>query len=520
MIFRSDVILNKKKQRFITLNEKDNVCVALENLKKGERINGFSLKDNINSGFKFSNKQLFAGNDCIKYGSIIGKLSCDVEPGTMIHTNNLTFKNSDVVKKTRESIEKSETKKNLILRDNTFKGFVRENDEVATRNYIGVISTVNCANTVVDEVTNYFRYGSGKDLINSINKSEVLIDGVIPIKHNLGCAMKKDGTGHQLLRKTLEGYALHSNFCYVIVIGLGCEVNDMSYLGNHSPSIEYLTIQGLGGSNKSSKIAIEKINYFLKFNNLTSRVPVSLSHLKISLQCGGSDSFSGITANPLLGKAVDTIIDYGGTAILGETPEIYGAEHLIMNRAISNSIANKIKDKILWWERYTSSMGESINNNPSTGNLNGGISNIAEKSLGAVAKSGSRPLVDVIDYAEKIESNGFIFMDTPGYDPVSVTGHIAGGCNLVCFTTGRGSAFGSFPSPTLKISSNTNLYLMQCDDIDFNAGTLLDNSCDEDELTNLLVMKIIEIASGYKSKSEINGYGYNEFVPWHQGAVL
>lgn len=509
----------KPLQESIKLHKDDNVSIAINQLKQGQKIGNIIIQEDIPPGYKFANKELKAGDKCYRYGAYIGDITRNVKPGNIIHVQNLSF-TQKMFKRSTNSLSKSKSK---LVKQNQikyFKGFIQKNKEVATRNYIGVISTVNCANTVVDEISNYFRFGQGSQTIKEINHDETLLDGIVPIKHNLGCAMQKDGAGHKLLKRTLEGYALHPNFCFVLVIGLGCEVNNMSYIQEQSESIHYLSIQEEGGSKKTSEEAIRLLDSFISNTHFNSRSLVPLSNLKVSLQCGGSDSFSGITANPLLGMAMDKLVENGGTAVLGETPEIYGAEHLLIERAVNKNIANKLIDKVKWWEDYASSLGESINNNPSSGNIMGGISNIAEKSLGAVAKSGSSPLIDVLDYAQRIINSGLMFMDTPGYDPVSVTGHIAGGCNLVCFTTGRGSAFGSFPSPTIKISSNNDLFNNQSQDIDFNAGLVLDAEADMNQIADNLLSKIVNIASGERSKSEDFGYGYNEFVPWHLGAVL
>ena len=511
--------MTSKMHSYITLSQSDNISIALKHLSKGENINNILIQEDIKPGFKFANQKLKIGDSCIRYGSYIGNITRNTNAGACVHTHNLEYRKESAPEIKPSSPPQSPDLKPL-KKDYLFDGYVRNNGDVATRNYIGVISTVNCANTVVDEITNYFRFGEGQKLIQSINTNVSLIDGVVPIKHNLGCAMEKNGSGHQLLRNTVSGYAQHPNFCFVIVIGLGCEVNDMSYLAESVPSLKFLSIQKSGGSRKCSDAGINLVQNFLNSQTIEKRVPLPISHLKISLQCGGSDSLSGITANPLLGHSIDKIINAGGTAVLGETPEIYGAEHLLLQRALNNKISDKLKEKILWWEKYTSNLGESMNNNPSLGNIEGGISNIAEKSLGAIAKSGGTALVDVIDYSEKITKSGLIFMDTPGYDPVSVTGHIAGGCNLVCFTTGRGSAFGSFPSPTIKISSNSKLFKTQAEDIDFDAGVILSSNANIQDLADKLLITIIAIASGKKSKSESLGYGYNEFVPWHLGAVL
>ena len=337
--------------------------------------------------------------------------------------------------------------------------------------------------------------------------------------------MDVQGESMQVLRRTLGGYARHANFAGVLIVGLGCEANQINaLLGAESlkegPLLRTFSIQDTGGTGKSIARGVEMIREMLPHANQVTRESVSASHLVLGLQCGGSDGYSGITANPALGAAVDRLVRHGGTAILSETPEIYGAEHLLTRRAVSQEVADKLISRIKWWEEYTARNNGEMNNNPSPGNKAGGLTTILEKSLGAVAKGGTTNLVAVYEYAEPVTARGFVYMDTPGYDPVSATGQVAGGANMICFTTGRGSAYGCAPSPSLKLATNTALWNRQEEDIDINCGEIVDGAASVDEIGERFFRMILDTASGKKSKSELHGYGQNEFVPWYLGAVM
>jgi altronate hydrolase len=500
--------------RFVVLNANDDVALALVNLSSGERLAEVELISDIPAGHKFSLRELSEGEPVRKYGQIIGKAKSIILSGQHVHLDNLEM--VDGLRDNNFTYAEPDTQNKLS--SESFMGYPRESGAVGTRNYIGIISTVNCSVTVVEKISNYFTYGDGKHLFNDLSG----IDGIVPIKHGLGCAMSSKGEGFEILQRTISGYIHQPNFCSVLLIGLGCEVNNIESLSIDSSNnnIETLEIQNAGGTSKAVEEGIKLVKEMIEKNYDTKRTLVDAKHLMLSLQCGGSDGYSGITANPVLGKAVDLLVSYGGTAVLGETPEIYGAEHLLYARTNSEDVMKKLQNIISWWESYVQRYGGSMDNNPSPGNKDGGLTTILEKSLGAVAKSGQSNLIEVYKYAEHVDKAGFVFMDTPGYDPVSVTGHIAGGCNIVCFTTGRGAAFGSLPSPTVKVSSNSQLYQTQSDDIDLNAGALLDGSQNLDELGRVLFELIIRVASGEKTKSELNGYGYNEFLPWQMGAVM
>ena len=378
-----------------------------------------------------------------------------------------------------------------------------------TRNYIGLISTVNCSATVVKKIAdNINEYLSKKNFIN--------IDGAVCLKHSSGCGMNKTGYGMSTFNRTIEGFKVHPNFGKVYVVGLGCECAQISLYNKNQldKNIEYLNIQDEGGTKEIiNKVSSKIINELESINNI-KRTKLPISELNVALQCGGSDSYSGITANPALGIASDMIVDHGGSSILSETTEIYGAEHLLYERSINKINIEKIEKQIDWWKKHLTKNNSTLDNNPSPGNKRGGLTTILEKSLGAVAKSGNSPMVDVLDYAEPLKTKGFNFMNSPGYDPVSVTGQVASGANIICFTTGRGSCFGFKPSPSIKIATNTNMFNKLEEDMDINAGTIMDSEKTIEQIGEEIFEKIIAVASGEKSKSEINGYGDDEFNPW------
>jgi len=345
------------------------------------------------------------------------------------------------------------------------------------------------------------------------------------LTHGTGCGMDDQGEGIQILRRTLAGYARHANFGGVLLIGLGCEVNQIEALLvseglTRGPFLATMTIQESGGTVKAVNRGIELIRQMLPQVNSVQREAVSARHLVVGLQCGGSDGYSGITANPALGSAVDLLVRHGGTAILSETPEIYGAEHLLTRRAVSKEVAEKLVARIKWWEAYTARNNAEMNNNPSPGNKAGGLTTILEKSLGAVAKGGTTNLVDVYEYAQPVTAQGLVFMDTPGHDPVSATGQVAGGANLICFTTGRGSVYGCKPAPSIKLATNSALYSRMTDDMDINCGEVLDGNSSLEEKGRQIFQAMLKTASGQPSRSEEHGFGADEFQPWMLGAVM
>ncbi len=509
--------MNPANSSLLVLTAGDDVAVARGDIACGQLLCADGLcvtaLADIPSGHKIALRDVAQGQPVRKYGQIIGQASSDLRPGEHVHVHNLqmplassTHSLANVYQPTVYHTDQAR-----------FAGYVRADGRVGTRNYIGVISSVNCSATVCKQITAAFDAGFLRDYPN--------VDGVVAITHGSGCGMGAKGEGIEILKRTLRGYADHVNFAGVLVIGLGCEVNQlaplMEQLADRTAVLKAsLVIQDAGGTRETVQRGICLVRAMLAQVNSQQRSSVSASHLIVGLQCGGSDGYSGITANPALGAAVDLVVRHGGTAILSETPEIYGAEHLLTARAASAPIADKLMGRIHWWEEYVRQHHGDMNNNPSPGNKAGGITTILEKSLGAVAKAGSTGLMGVYEYAETVEHQGLVFMDTPGYDPVSATGQVAGGANLICFTTGRGSTYGCKPTPSLKIATNTRLFQRMSLDMDFNAGGIVDGEESVAEAGARLFELMLATASGRKTCSEENDMGDNEFVPWQIGAVM
>ncbi len=499
----------------LRLNPDDDVVIAARPLAAGTRIEaeGISCADSIPAGHKVAVKAIAKGQPVKRYNQIIGFATSDIAPGQHVHTQNLAFEMFE--RDYAVGVDKKPTPS--VSEQASFMGIVRADGRVATRNYIGVISTVNCSATVSKLVAAHFTTERMKDWPN--------VDGIVPITHSSGCGMDSAGAGIDLLRKTIAGYCRHANFAGIVIIGLGCEANQMDALFQaqnmaEGSLLKPLIIQNTGGTRKTVEAAIAAVEEMLPKANAVTRTKVPASHITIGLQCGGSDGYSGITANPALGAACDLLVAHGGTVILSETPEIYGAEHLLTRRAVSQEVADKLIRRVKWWEGYTERNDGSMDNNPSPGNKAGGLTTILEKSLGAVAKGGTSNLQAVYEYAEAVRARGFVYMDTPGYDPVSATGQVAGGANLICFTTGRGSAYGCAPAPSLKLSTNTALWQRQEEDMDINCGEIVDGRASIAEMGQRIFELMLQTASGQASKSERHGYGQNEFVPWQVGAVM
>jgi altronate hydrolase len=503
----------------IRLHPNDDVVIARSQLVGGTQLmdEKVTVAGLVPPGHKVATRAIKAGEPVKRYNQIIGFASKDIAPGEHVHLNNLAMGSFD--RDYAFGVDVKPTR--YVTPAATFMGIVRPDGRVATRNYIGILSTVNCSATVARGIADHFN----RDRLAAAGGKYANIDGVVALTHGSGCGMDTHGDGMKLLRRTLGGYARHPNFAGVLVVGLGCEANQISSLFGaenltEGPLLRTFSIQDTGGTTKTIARGIAMIEEMLPHANEVKRQSVPASNLVIGLQCGGSDGYSGITANPALGAAVDLLVRHGGTAILSETPEIYGAEHLLTRRAVSRAVGEKLISRIKWWEDYTTREKGEMNNNPSPGNKAGGLTTILEKSLGAVAKGGTTNLVDVYEYAETVGAKGFVYMDTPGYDPVSATGQVAGGANMIVFTTGRGSAYGCAPSPSLKLSTNTQLWVKQEEDIDLNCGAIADGTTSVDEVGERLFRLILETASGEKSKSERHGYGQSEFVPWYLGAVM
>jgi altronate hydrolase len=499
----------------IRLHPNDDVVIARAQLVGGTTLldEKITISGLVPPGHKVATRAIKAGQPVRRYNQIIGFASRDISPGEHVHLNNLAMGAFERDYAFGEDAKPTQ----FVTPAATFDGIVREDGRVATRNYIGILSTVNCSATVARGIADHF---TQERLAKYPN-----VDGVVALTHGSGCGMDTHGEGMLLLRRTLGGYARHANMAGVLMIGLGCEANQISSLMGaqnlqEGPLLRTFSIQDTGGTAKTIAYGIGLIDEMLPHANDVTRQPVPASHITVGLQCGGSDGYSGITANPALGAAVDLLVRNGGTAILSETPEIYGAEHLLTRRAESRAVGDKLISRIKWWEEYTTREKGEMNNNPSPGNKAGGLTTILEKSLGAVAKGGTTNLVAVYEYAEPVTAKGFVYMDTPGYDPVSATGQVAGGANMIVFTTGRGSAYGCAPAPSLKLSTNTPLWIKQEEDIDLNCGEIVDGNATVDELGQRLFQLMLATASGAKSKSEKHGYGQSEFVPWYLGAVM
>ena len=503
----------------IRIHAADDVVIARHQLVGGTVLadEGVTVSGLVPPGHKIAVRAIAAGAPVRRYNQIIGTAKQPIAPGQHVHTHNLEFSSFARDYAAGEGARPTE----YVDRPATFDGIVRADGRIATRNYVGILTSVNCSATVARSIADHFR----RDLRPEALAKYPNVDGVIALTHGAGCATASDGEPLQVLRRTLGGYARHPNFASILVVGLGCETNQITGLMEQESlasgaALHAFNIQDAGGTKKAVAHGIELVQWLLEEANRIERRPVAASHITVGLQCGGSDGYSGISANPALGAAVDRLVRHGGTAILSETPEIYGGEHLLTRRAVSTAVADKLIARIRWWERYTERNDAEMDNNPSAGNKAGGLTTILEKSLGAIAKSGTTNLTDVFEYAQPVTTKGLVFMDTPGYDPVSATGQVAGGANLICFTTGRGSAYGCAPSPSLKLGTNTALWLRQEDDIDINCGEAIDGTASIDELGERIFRLMLETASGTKTKSEIHGYGQNEFVPWALGAVM
>ena len=500
----------------VRLHENDDVYVAIKQIPEGillDEKNNIKTSSVINPGHKISSKNINKNEQVKKYNQIIGFASKPIKKGDHIHTHNLHMKDFDREYNFCEDYFEVDYQKVPL----DFQGIVRKNGSVATRNYISVVSSVNCSAHVCRQIAKYFDEEVLSDYPN--------VDGVVPIHHRTGCGMGATGEPIEYIQRVLSGYITHPNFGYSLLIGLGCEANQIKELVssqglNNYDNLNSFTIQDTGGTSKTIERGISIIKEILAEQNNIQRENVSISNLTLGLQCGGSDGYSGLTANPSLGKAVDLLVQNGGTAVLSETPEIYGAEHLLTKRAVTEEVGQKLVERIKWWENYTTVLGGKMDNNPSPGNKAGGLTTILEKSLGAVAKGGTQPLMDVYKYAEKITKKGFVFMDSPGYDPVSVTGQVASGANIVCFTTGRGSAYGCKPSPSIKLATNNFLFEKQNEDMDINCGEIVSGESSIEEKGQEILKKIISTASGKKSKSEIHQYGEDEFAPWVLGPTM
>jgi altronate hydrolase len=513
----------------VHLRPQDNIAVARRAIPAGTElaVDGSLVKlpAAIKMGHKFAVRPVKEGDAISKFGQVIGFASRNLAPGEHVHVHNVKLGSFE-----RDYAHATQVPAPLPppAQYRSFMGFDRgtgkpDHLRYGTRNYIAVISTVNCSASTSKYITDRVRE-------SGVLKSFPNVDGVVAIVHRQGCAMQFDGPDHKQLDRTLAGFARHPNVAAYLLVGLGCEIVQASHLidNEHLSLIQLngqakaplaLSIQDCGGIGKTVDAGVKAVAEMLPRVNDIRRVQLPARHIMLGTNCGGSDGNSGVTANPALGVASDLIVQQGGTSILGETPEIYGAEHILTRRAVSKEVGEKLVERIKWWEWYTSLFGAEINNNPSPGNKEGGLTTIYEKSLGAIAKAGSTAMVDVYQYAEPVTAKGFVVMDTPGYDPVSMTGIVAGGANVCVFTTGRGSVFGCKPAPSIKVATNTPLYEHMIGDMDIDAGKIL-TGVSVQQVGQEIFEKILATASGEKTKSEINGVGEEEFAPWSIGPTL
>ncbi len=502
----------------IRLNPADNVAVARERVDPAltPKIEGIPVQDQIPRGHKIAIAPIAEGEPVIKYGQTVGFATVHISPGQHVHTHNLSV--GEFARDYAVGVDAIAPKILPEAERATFLGYARPDGRVGTRNYVAVISSVNCSATVCKAVAQHFSSLGSMDPFQGV-------DGVIALTHGGGCAFNSSAEGYRYLTRTIAGYATHPNVGGVLMIGLGCETNQIPALLEReglaqSDRFRTMTIQAVGGTRRTIEAGINAVEEMMPAVGEAARTSQSAAHLMLALECGGSDGFSGISANPALGSAADLLVRHGGTVILSETPEIYGAEHLLTRRAVTPEVADRLLERIAWWRDYTHRNHAEMNNNPSHGNKQGGLTTILEKSLGAVAKGGSSRLQAVYEYAEKISEHGLVFMDTPGYDPVAVTGQVAGGANLIAFTTGRGSVSGFKPAPSLKLASNTEMYRRMSEDMDIDCGTVVTGEETIESLGERIFALLIATASGQATRSEQLGYGDNEFVPWQIGAVM
>ncbi len=499
----------------IRLHPDDNVVVARVDVALGTPVpgEGFKSRSQVPAGYKIAARPIARGEPIRKYDVVIGFAASDIAPGTLIHSHNIEFREFD-----RDPAHARDYRPVALLPEAeraTFQGIVRADGRVATRNYVGILSTVNCSATVVQRIAAWFTPERLAEFPN--------VDGVVAFSHGLGCGMEMTGEPMALLRRTLAGYARHPNLAGALIVGLGCERNQLSGLLEETglapgPHLRTFVMQDSGGTRATIEAGVVAVRELLPEANRVARTPVPAHHLVVGLQCGGSDGFSSITANPALGAAMDLLVRHGGTAILSETPEIYGVEHTLTRRAATREIGERLLERIRWWkDEYSRGRDVQINGKVSPGNQAGGLANIFEKSLGSSMKGGTGPLMAVYRYAEPVTARGLVFMDTPGYDPVSATGQIAGGANLIAFTTGRGSMFGAKPVPSVKLATNTPMYRRLHEDMDINCGEILDGTCSLQQMGERIFALLLRTASGERSRSELLGLGDHEFVPWQIG---
>lgn len=497
----------------------DDVAVTTQDVPAGTALALPSAPDapvavlaDVPRGHKLAVRDLPAGARVHKYGQVVGRTTAPVRAGEHVHVHNLGM--DDVAHAyefgtARVAVPPASTAR-------TFEGFRRADGRVGTRSYVGIVTSVNCSASTARMIADQFR--------GPVMDAWPHVDGVVALTHDSGCGLVPASEGGQVLRRTLRGYAAHPNVTGLLVLGLGCEMLAVQGLLADLPAspdtlVEHMTIQDEGGVRATVRAGAAVVRRMLDELEGRRRETVPASELVLGLNCGGSDGYSGITANPALGRASDLLVAQGGTSVLAETPEVFGAEHLLTRRAVNEAVGRRLLDRIDWWQGYMARGGGTLDNNPSPGNKAGGLTTILEKSLGAVAKGGTAELTAVYEYAEPVTDRGLTFMDTPGYDPVSVTGLVAGGATVVCFTTGRGSVLGTKPAPCVKIATNTEMYERMREDMDLDAGRIVTGTATIDEVGEEILDLVLAVASGRTTVSEELDLGRDEFVPWQLGAV-
>ena len=508
---------NSGNRLSIRLHPADNVVTARIDMLASTVIDGedVSAASPIPSGHKIATRPIKKGEEIRKYDQVIGFATQDVAAGEHVHVHNVEMKDFDRDYQFCEGVTPTAFVPEGERR--TFEGYVRSNGRVGTRNYIGILTSVNCSATAAKYIADA--------VSDELMAKHPTVDGVVALTHSTGCGMAGAGEGYANLQRVLWGFAQHPNFAGILMVGLGCEVNQIDFLLEaygleRGSKFQTMTLQDTGGTRKTVARGLDLITDMLPEAGKAKRQTVPVSELTLALQCGGSDAYSGMTANPALGAAATLLVQNGGTAVLAETPEIYGAEHLLTRRAVTREVGEKLVERIKWWEDYCERNGGEMNNNPSPGNKAGGLTTILEKSLGAAAKGGVTNLCGVYNYAERIDAKGFVFMDSPGYDPCSITGQVASGSNVVAFTTGRGSCYGCKPAPSLKLATNTTMYRRMEEDMDINCGEVLDEDLSIEAMGERIFDKVVRTASGEPTKSEELGIGDNEFIPWQIGATM
>ena len=504
----------------VLLHGADNVCVAGRDLPVGARVTAgghtVELAESVAFGHKIALVPIERGGRVTKYGQPIGVATQAIRTGALVHKHNLAMGQFDREYEYGTAVPPEPEP----IAGRTFMGYRRRDGRAGTRNYIAVIATVNCSASVGRQIARHFDAAALADYPN--------VDGVIALTHKSGCSLAYDGDDHRQLVRVMAGFARHPNVGACLIVGLGCETATSAHLiaagglqqvGLDGAAPPVFVMQACGGTARTIAAGVQKVTQLLPQVDAARRQPIAASELILGTECGGSDASSGITANPALGAAADLLVAAGGTTILAETPEMFGAEHLLTPRARSEQVGRKLIERIQWWQSYAAAFGVSLDNNRSLGNEEGGLTTIYEKSLGAIAKGGTMAVTNVYRYAEQVTDKGLVIMDTPGYDPASVTGMVAGGANIICFTTGRGSCFGCRPTPSIKIASNSTMYQCLRDDMDVDAGAIYTGATVADVGREIFEL-ILEVASGRKPKSEVPGVGEEEFAPWHIGPVL